>query len=114
MKHALMLSLAAGMVLAVCTGCQKFTKQRYEMVYLGMPQQEVEMSLGEPAAKFSDSWSYLHEDPFYKAVIKFDADGKVIDKAWYDEHEMGTHPDAKTPPAKTGTISTERRSVKVD
>ena len=61
----------------------------------------MERTLGKPAAKFSDSWSYWHEDPFYKAIIKFDANGKVIDKAWYDSKEMGTHPDTKAPaPAK--------------
>jgi len=91
--------LLAGIVTAafLCTGCQeKFTRQRYETIVNNMSELEVEKMLGEPEAKFSDSWSYIRRDPGfrYKAVIKF-KDGVVVDKAWYGPGEMGDHPDSK-------------------
>ena len=85
------------------TGCEKFTKIRYDSIQNGQSKDSVQATLGETPYKFSDTWSYVHDDPFYKAVIKFDADGRVIDKAWYDSKEMGTHPDSKQPPVSGKT-----------
>jgi len=105
--------LLAGAVLAagLCAGCQeKFTRQRYETIYVGQPAAEVELTLGEPKAKFSDSWSYIHEDPFYKAIIKFSS-GRVSDKAWYDEHEMGENPDLKDAPGERKIIVEQQMVV---
>ncbi|HAU36909.1 MAG TPA: hypothetical protein DCX07_04245 [Phycisphaerales bacterium] len=95
MKRAIVLLLVVGALALVCTGCEKkFTRQRFDTIYVGQPEMEVELTLGEPTAKFSDSWSYINDEPFYKAVISFEK-GRVTDKAWYDEHEMGDHPDSK-------------------
>lgn len=85
--------IVAAAILAGVAGCQeKFTRQRYETIYIGQPEFEVEKTLGEPTAKFSDTWTYIHDKPFYKAIVEFDS-GRVTDKTWYDEREMGTHPD---------------------
>lgn len=93
-RYSLLLVVAAVFVAGACAGCEKFTRARYETVYVGMPEFEVEQTLGAPTARFSDSWSYLHDEPFYKAIIQF-RDGRVSDKAWYDAMEMGDHPDTK-------------------
>jgi hypothetical protein len=93
MARTIMCFLAAGVLLGMCAGCQEqFTRQRYETIYVGQPAFEVEKTLGTPDARFSDTWTYLHSDPFYKAIIEFE-DSRVTNKAWYDENEMGRHPD---------------------
>ena len=92
-RYTTFVLLAAVALAMVCTGCeQKFTRPRYDTIITGMTEFEVEHVLGEPEVKFSDSWSYIHEEPFYKAIIQF-REGRVSNKAWYDENEMGTHPD---------------------
>ncbi len=83
--------LAAGM-LAGCT--KQFTRQRYETIRIGLSEFDVEKTLGEPTAKFSDTWTYINDEPFYKAIIKFE-NGSVIDKAWADMNEIESHPDMK-------------------
>ena len=96
MKTNLLILVAAAVLIGgFCSGCaEKFTRQRYETLYIGQPMQEVQLTLGDTPYKASDTWTYQHEDPFYKAIIKF-KDDKVTDKAWYDENEMGTNPDLK-------------------
>jgi len=86
--------LFAVVALAVfCASCEeKFTRPRYETIHIGMTEFEVKQILGRPEVKFSDSWSYIHEEPFYKAIIQFH-EGRVSNKAWYDEKEMDTYPD---------------------
>ncbi len=91
----------------VCAGCKKFTRIRYETVNIGTPQDEVELILGRPRAKFSDSWTYVNEKPYYKAVIQFKA-ARVSDKAWYDEKGMDDHPDSKSH-RKGGTKETLKK-----
>ena len=114
MKRATVLILVACAVAAFCcTGCaKKFTRQRYETIYTGQSAFDVEKTLGDPADggghKFSDTWTYINHRPFYKAVIEFKS-GRVSKKVWYDEHEMGDHPDSD--PKKTRTGVTVRRKV---
>lgn len=69
-------------------GCHKqFTRPRYETLYIGQPAEQVEKTLGKPDARFQGTWTYIHDDPFYKAIIKFDH-GRVVDKAWYDRRQF--------------------------
>lgn len=72
-----------GIVLAVgCAGCQeKFTRQRYETIYVSMPDWQVRNVLGVPARKSTDEWDYVHTEPYYRASIRF-KDGSVTDKSW--------------------------------
>ncbi len=107
MKRSAIVILALTMLAVTVAGCNKFTRARYETIYVGQPADIVEKTLGKPYAKFSDSWSYINKKPFYKAVIKFE-NGRVSDKAWYDEREMGDHPDSKLP---SGELKTERRTT---
>lgn len=97
MKHAMM--LLAAVCLLACVGCQKFTPERYNMVYVGQSDQGVEETLGKPYARFDTEWTYINDMPFYKAIIKF-KDRKVVDKSWADERGIGDHPDGNKPSSK--------------
>lgn len=82
-----------GLAAFAVTGCNKFTVQRFDtMIYNGQTQMEVEKVLGEPWMKTSDMWYYQDKDKLNSAKIKFDANGRVIDKQW-DGRDV--HPDAK-------------------
>jgi hypothetical protein len=110
-RGTVVLLSAALLATIFCGGCnEQFTKQRYETIYIGQSQMEVEKILGNPEARFSDSWTYLHEEPFYKAVIQF-RDGRVSDKAWYDEKEMGVHPDTKGPSPSKDKVTVHTDAV---
>lgn len=96
MMRRQMLMLAVIVVGAMALGgCERFTRANFDMVQPGQAQWEVQKLIGDTPYKFSNTWSYIHREPFYKAVIEFDADGKVASKSWYDATEMGTHPDAR-------------------
>ena len=83
MSRMMLIILAAGILLVcLCPGCQgKFTRHRYETIYLSMPNWKVREVMGRPAHESLDVWSYVHHEPYYRATIRFD-DGKVIDKSW--------------------------------
>ena len=70
--------LASGL----CAGCQqKFTRQRFETIYVAMPDWQVRNVLGEPAEVDAEQWTYVHEVPYYRATVTF-KDGLVADKNW--------------------------------
>jgi len=82
-----------GLAAVTIIGCNKFTVQRFDtMIYKGQTQLEVEKVLGEPWQKTPDMWYYRNNDNLDSAKIKFDANGRVIDKQW-DGRDV--HPDAK-------------------
>lgn len=106
------LMLAVMVTAGFLAGCEKFTRARYDTITPGLSEMDVQQTLGEPTARFSDSWTYIHDNPFYKAIIKFDSSGKVKDKAWYDESEMGEHPDLKDQPgAGSGSVILQQGPV---
>jgi outer membrane protein assembly factor BamE (lipoprotein component of BamABCDE complex) len=67
-----------------CNSQQKFTRQCYETIYIGMPRQQVHHVLGEPNVVEKNSWRYVNEMPYYEAIIIFD-DGCVKDKSFSNE-----------------------------
>jgi hypothetical protein len=82
-----------GLAAFMIGGCNKFTMQRFDtMVYNGQTQLEVEKVLGEPWQKTPDMWYYRNNDNLDSAKIKFDSNGRVMDKQW-DGRDV--HPDAK-------------------
>ena len=112
-----LLSLTAILLVGVAAGCEstnKFTRQRYETIYTGQESYEVEATLGEPHHKFSNSWTYIHRRPFYKAVIGFNEDRVVTSKAWYDSEEMGDHPESLDVGGSTTIESRSSSSVIID
>ncbi len=109
MNRSMVMFLVVVVVFAgACAGCNKFTRTRYETIHTGMRADEVRAILGKPKVEFSDSWSYVHDEPYYKAVLQF-KDGRVAKKAWYDEHEMGDHPDSKFHRKGVPGAATEKR-----
>jgi outer membrane protein assembly factor BamE (lipoprotein component of BamABCDE complex) len=74
----------AGMALAMA-GCQ-LTRQAYDNVKIGMPQDQVKKIMGDPKFKSEDGreWTYTADDPrdLTRSVIRFDADKNVTGKLW--------------------------------
>lgn len=95
-RHIAALLVVSVLVTGALVGCEtnRFTRERYETLYTGLSAEDVELTLGQPYARFSNSWTYLNREPFYKAVIGFDEHRQVSSMAWYDSEEMGDHPDS--------------------
>jgi len=103
MRRTLLVLAVGALTCAVVGGCNKFTKERYMTIRTGMTKLQVEQILGPPTAKFSDSWTYIHDDddPYYRATVHFSGN-RVTDKAWADKDGIDDNPDGKKPigPAK--------------
>jgi hypothetical protein len=90
-------ALIAAMFLTSCGGCEvaklfsfnfkKFTRERYDTIYHGQPREQVRKKLGEPHETTGNAWVYSHEEPFYTAVVFFEA-GKVTAKRWSEMDRM--------------------------
>ena len=95
-RHIAALLVVSVLVTGALVGCETnlFTRERYETLYTGLSAEDVELTLGQPYARFSNSWTYINREPFYKAVIGFDEHRQVSSMAWYDSEEMGDHPDS--------------------
>ena len=87
-RQALRAIVLTALLGGLCAGCQQtFTRARYETIIIGTSSEsEVRRTLGRPASKSPDTWTYTHERPWYKAEIHF-KDGVVADKVWYDEQQ---------------------------
>lgn len=86
MRSNVLIIVVCALAATVCSSCaryEKFTPQRYSLIYTGQPQSEVRELLGEPTHKFADHWQYHKQQPYYKATIEF-RDGKVTGKRWWD------------------------------
>ncbi len=68
--------------LLLCSGCSdKFTRERYETIYIGQPKDSVHRVLGTPDRSENSRWVYINEMPYERAEITFE-DGKVARKYW--------------------------------
>jgi len=85
-KHTIRLLLVASAVGAcLIAGCeQKFTRQKFETVYVGMPDYAVEQKLGRPQETTPDKWAYTGRRPYYRVEIIF-RDGRVVETKWGSE-----------------------------
>jgi hypothetical protein len=77
----LIVAVALAAVLLAPTGCNKFTRQRYETIYVGQPVSQVEEFLGKPDYRSEGDLIYVNRRPYYRAVIHT-KDGKVSGKHW--------------------------------
>jgi hypothetical protein len=76
-------------------GCSKFTRQRYETVYVGQPAWDVRRALGRPSSQDANAWVYVHPPaPYYRTVIRFH-DGKVASKEWSYDKPSSSQPVGK-------------------
>lgn len=85
---------------AACTTAlfYKFDRQRYETLYYGQPYYAVEDTMGKPTEIDERQWIYIHESPYYRAVITYDAEGKLANKEWFlAEDEPDVNPAGQTP-----------------
>ena len=74
--------LAAVLLVCLCAGCQqKFTRQQYETIYVGMPDWQVRNVLGQATVTHGDAWAYVNESPYYRATIEFE-NSHVTGKRW--------------------------------
>ena len=114
-RHIAALLVVSALVTGALVGCEtnQFTRERYETLYTGLSAVDVELTLGTPTTKFSNSWTYINREPFYKAVIGFDENRLVSSMAWYDSEEMGDHPDSlngSDPTEPPGDVLIDSRS----
>jgi hypothetical protein len=88
-RLALWAVLAAALAFSSCGCTGKFTRQRYDTVYIGQPAGDVERTLGKPEVRAGDQWLYVNRRPaHYEARILFDLDRKVVRKEWFDRKEL--------------------------
>jgi len=81
------------LLVAATAGCSpKFTRERYETLRAGEESGEVQRTLGEPTQKSDGTWTYIGARPYRKAVIRFDADGRLISMDWSDTREIDDAP----------------------
>ena len=103
-KITLLMLVTMVLAVSLAGGCNKFTRVRYETLHNGMTSDEVEAILGKPRVKFSDSWTYEHEDPYYSAKILFKND-RVVGMRWIDERVHEDDPELKPPQKDTPSES---------
>ena len=86
------LSLAAALLAgSFAAGCApKFSRQKFETIYVGMPAYAVEQKLGEPQESTPALWVYTGR-PYYRAEIIF-RDGRVVETRWSYERPETTRP----------------------
>jgi hypothetical protein len=127
MKSITYLLVLAAMAAAGCsTSRGKFTRENYETLYygqcapevqkaMGAPSgitrsrwdnlsPEVQKAVGKPLGQEFDSWEYLHEKPYYRAVVFVQCE-QLVGRAWYDEpsaQPASAPTGKKPPPVKSG------------
>ncbi len=93
-RRTIILLLVACALLSVSAGCAhryRFTRQRYETIYDGQKAPQVEKTLGRPLRRTDREWTYVHEKPFYQAVIYFDPDARVTGTVWYYDRTVANN-----------------------
>lgn len=128
MKFTTYLLVLAAMAAAGCsTSRGKFTRVNYETLYysqtapdvqqsIGAPSSitrsrwenlspEVQKAVGKPLEKEFDCWEYLHQKPYYRAVI-FLQDDQVVGRVWYDD-PAATQPAAPPRAMKAAPVKSE-------
>jgi hypothetical protein len=68
-------------VLVSSVGCTRFTRQRYETVYVGQPVSEAQEILGAPDFRKDGDLIYVNYRPYHHTIIHVQ-DGKVSGKEW--------------------------------
>jgi hypothetical protein len=105
MRFMAYLLVLAAMTAAGCTTSRgKFTRPNYETLYYSQPAADVQTAMGKPSKQEPDRWEYMHQKPYYKAVI-FLQDGQVVKTEWYDDPWSGPSPAPgarKAVPLKSG------------
>ena len=83
--------LLAAVMTGGCISSERFTRPRFETLYIGMPQAEVQSVLGKPDEQTPETWTYVHGMPYYRADIHFE-NQRVSKTEWFDERLPDTQP----------------------
>jgi hypothetical protein len=86
-RHALAVLVLLASLAAGCAR-QRFTRQNFETLYVGMPAASVERKLGEPDRRLGDRWVYVSERPYYRAEVLF-RNGRVAEMDWSYDRPVG-------------------------
>lgn len=106
-RPAMLLLIVTLLAAMTVSGCgDKFTRPRYETVYIGMPRWQVLDILGRPTEKSELMVIYQRDLPYEKAIIRF-ADGKVSEKFWYVSEEQERQAEAAMRKNRMGGGSAE-------
>ena len=91
------LVIVAMLTAMLLVGCQqRFTRVRYEFISLHMSGDQVIDAIGHPESQTPDTWTYVNrKGEYYRAIIRFDKNGRVTDRAWYISRPAATQPAAK-------------------
>ncbi|MCE5324977.1 MAG: hypothetical protein LLG01_01035 [Planctomycetaceae bacterium] len=100
--HRVVLAMVTMAMLGGCTSTPRFSRQRYDTLYTGMPDFEVRNILGNPKVEGGAAWEYEHFNPYYKAIIHF-RNGAVARREW-----MNDPPQAKVPASAPATQPPEQ------
>jgi len=88
MRRIIAMLTAAALLAGISAGCgsKGFTRVNYDTLYVGQPADAVEDMLGEPDTREADTWTYVQQTPYCKAVIRF-KDGRLADKQWHHQRD---------------------------
>ena len=77
--------LLAAVLTVTSLGCAgKFTKQRFDTVYIGAPSGKLLRTLGRPDSRDGDTWTYTNNSPWYQAKFVISEDSVADKKFSYD------------------------------
>lgn len=113
MKGCYRLALTTILALVALTGCDKLTRNHFELIQQGVDDKEdVERTLGRPDHVMGQAWHYERVDQHLNVQIDFDEQGVVSRKQWIDAN-TGDWIDTAPPPADQSTSeSTRIRRIK--
>ena len=84
------LALLAGPLL-LCVGCAsgpRFTRERFDTVYVHSPAEEVRAKLGTPQRTTAEYWDYLNTKPTHYGARIWFRDGQVAKKKWFEGPDL--------------------------
>ncbi len=95
---AISILLCAAAVISGCGG-PEFTREKYQTLFVGQPQKEVQGTLGRPNAATADTWFYFDTMPTYHAARIYFRDGLVVAKEWFTNPAAANAAKATSKPA---------------
>jgi len=109
MRKSLCAVLAIGVSVAMLSGCDNLTRERYEMITVNVDREmDVAKMIGDPDYRMPEKWHYERVDKHLNVFIHFNDGGTVVRKEWIDTLN-DTWEDTKDPGDDPSYESTEIR-----
>jgi hypothetical protein len=109
-RHVHTLALSAAV--AALAGCEKLTRERFEMIRVQMDAKaDVEKLIGPADYKLPSQWHYERDDQHLVVRIDFDNKGVVARKQWIDAMHADwkdSQPPDEIPVRESTTIETHQ------